>query len=138
MLRKILTVFRVVVYSTGTLLNVCQHRKLLCFNVISTIFVGVADGRAVRPRTALPKRCYARQRIVALKRYTLGRTRNAPTCSTKCKYGHRLLARRIFLPSPNTYARRLTVRSRLGLDYARRGARAGEYFGIVVFAWFSS
>ena len=41
--------FSVVVYSTGTLLTVRQHRKLLCFNVISTIFVGVADGRAVRP-----------------------------------------------------------------------------------------
>ena len=34
---------------------------------------------AGRGRPALPRRSYARQRIVILKRYTLRRTRNAPT-----------------------------------------------------------
>ena len=48
---------------------------------------------AGRGRPALPRRFYARQSIVVLKRYNLGRTgASAPTCSTESKYGHRRFA----------------------------------------------
>ena len=48
---------------------------------------------AGRGRPALPRRHYARQSIVVLKRYTVGRTGRPPLpCSIESKYRHRRLA----------------------------------------------
>ncbi len=66
------------------------------------------SGRRGRP--ALPKRETTFQTSTCSRRYTCGRTRNAPTYSPESKYGHRRLARRGFpaivdLPTAHRHCR---------------------------------
>ena len=65
---------------------------------------------AGRGRPALPKRETTFQTSTCSRRYTCGRTRNAPTYSPESKYGHRRLARRDFpaivdLPTAHRHCR---------------------------------
>ncbi len=63
---------------------------------------------AGRGRPALPRRCYARQSIVALKRYTLRRTRNAPTCLyNHCGYPPLPRFNKRYVISPSVATRQL-------------------------------
>ena len=67
---------------------VCYHfrcRGFLDFARNDNVSVWLA---AVRGRPALPRQCCARQRSVVLKRYTLERTRNAPTYSINHYFCH--------------------------------------------------